>query len=69
MHLLGGPLVRQNDGTVIGVASLAFQKTKTEGFIFKVKTSTSHMQSFARIQHYFEWIEGITGLELPQCSD
>lgn len=52
----GGPLLRQKDGTFIGIVSA---KSPYEG--------TTNRHFFTKIHYYFDWISEITGLELPTC--
>lgn len=51
-YVLGGPLVRIKDNTLIGLTS----------FIL------SHISIFTNIHYYFEWISEVTGIDLPKCG-
>lgn len=59
----GGPLIRQSDSTLIGVASFVRKLANADiegNFVVK--------QFFQNIHFHFNWISNITGLELPTCS-
>lgn len=61
--LLGGPLIRQSDGALMGISSSS--KSQTSGFIFK---SSDHvLNAFTNIHYYFKWIKEKTRLDLPFC--
>lgn len=56
----GGPLVERSDGAMVGIISLiALEDPGLE----KVT-----LQAFARVHSYFDWIEEVTGLEMPVCD-
>lgn len=58
--VLGGPLLRSSDFSLIGVTNF--------GSFDDVKKQTMSLQVFAYIPHYFNWISKITGLEMPICE-
>lgn len=55
----GGPLLSKNDGKLIGVMS---------SYIKFDRDYQSILQIFMNIPYYYEWIERITGLEIPKCT-
>lgn len=59
----GGPLIRQRDSTLIGVASFVRKMVNTE-----IEGNFVVNQFFQNIHFHFNWISNITGLELPACS-
>lgn len=54
---LGGPFLRERDGTLLGVLS-SFQSEK----------NIVYQQFFTKIHRYFDWISEVTGMELPKCQ-
>lgn len=56
---IGGPLLRQTNGDLIGVASFFYGNQLPE--------LTIELQIWTKIQAYYEWISEVTGLELPNC--
>lgn len=63
MVALGGPLMLQHDGSLVGVAS--FVEVKRFAFLHR---NPIRLQVFVNIQYYYDWISGVTGLEMPQCE-
>lgn len=53
---LGGPVLWQNDGSLVGVSS-GTHNARDQGRI----------QIFTNVPYYYKWIEQVTGLELPKC--
>lgn len=54
----GGPLIRQSDGTLVGVASFHF--TRTDGV---------QVQGFANVANFYAWMAYWTGMDLPKCRN
>lgn len=52
----GGPLLRQSDGTLIGI---------TSALRFNAYATTLNV--FTKIQSMYDWISATTGLDLPLC--
>lgn len=61
----GGPLLRRDDNTLIGVA--AYVKLNRDDWENHSKFNVE-LQAFTRIHFYFDWIARITGIELPICE-
>lgn len=59
----GGPLIRQSDSTLIGVASFVKKMDNTN-----IGGNLVVNQFFQNIHFHFTWISNITGLPLPACS-
>lgn len=58
IHILGGPLVGQTDGKLIGVMSSAVTIENDEHTV---------LQIFINVPYYYGWIENVTGLKMPKC--
>lgn len=58
--LLGGPLVRDSTGELIGVTSFVQ--------FLGVGGQTHLNQAFSRIHYHLEWISKTTGIHLPDCG-
>lgn len=57
----GGPLIQRSGGSLIGITSFGDDEIKQ----FPPRIT---IQAFTRIHTYFEWIEEVTGLEMPVCG-
>lgn len=53
----GGPLIRRDDNTLIGIVSFARVDDCSAGW----------PQGFTRITFYYQWISKVTGLKLAEC--
>lgn len=58
----GGPLIRESDGTLIGVLAFVNEHNEIED-----PNSRVDLQISTNIQKYFDWISNVTGLNLPKC--
>lgn len=58
----GGPLIKADDGTVIGITNF-FAENKNE----EDPQKRYGIQGFANLRYHFKWISHVTGLELPKC--
>lgn len=58
--LLGGPLMRFSDKTLIGVLSMKGPEPDT--------VIEPRIQLSTNIYYYFDWISEMTGIELPKCD-
>lgn len=58
----GGPLIREEDGTLIGVLSFVVENDGIYDFDNHI-----HYQVSTNIRYYFDWIAEVTGLEMPKC--
>lgn len=54
----GGPLIRKEDGALIGISSLALKRKKCDDI---------DLQVFTKVSYFFSWISMKTGLHLPKC--
>lgn len=54
----GGPLIRQSDGTLVGVTSFIF--ARPDGV---------HGQGFANVANFYAWMAYWTGMDLPKCRN
>lgn len=61
--VVGGPILQNNDGTLIGVMGFVNENVKESEPMKRIE-----LQVFANIRYHFKWISSITGLELPQCQ-
>lgn len=61
----GGPVLDEQSGTLIGVVNF---HNNDETVVFDPHGSIN-LQVSANIRAHFEWIKGITGLDLPKCGD
>lgn len=61
--LSGGPLIKQEDSTLIGITS--YVQFKTWALFRK---DPINLQIFTKIHYYFDWISEKTGIELPECE-
>lgn len=55
--MIGGALLRQEDGALIGITSFG-----------KHTTTAVKYQVFTNIQYYYEWLTRKTGIILPKCQ-
>lgn len=62
---LGGPLVRERDGTLIGVVH-GMDNDDNQTKIDRKMHIT--LTKYTRIDHYFNWISNVTGISLPECG-
>lgn len=62
----GGPLMRQRDNTLIGIAS--FVRQADSKHIDGINTKLVRSQAFQNVHFYFPWISRITGIRVPVCS-
>lgn len=62
----GGPLMRQRDNTLIGIASFVRQAESKP--IDGINTKSVRSQAFQNVHFYFPWISRITGIRVPVCS-
>lgn len=58
---LGGPLIREKDGTLIGVINSGIADQEITG------VDDIYVQVNADIRYYFDWISETTGLDMPKC--
>lgn len=59
----GGPLLRQEDGSLIGVMN--FVNVKNGNLPKAVKLVD--YQACAAVDFYYDWIANVTGLKMPKC--
>lgn len=59
--ILGGPLVRERNGTLIGVVH-AVSIEKNDDMIHIT------LSKYMKIDYYFNWISNVTGISLPDCG-
>lgn len=57
----GGPLIREKDGSLIGVTSHA-------SIIRLPNYTLVEFQLFTKVASFYQWISNITGLSLPNCG-
>lgn len=61
IYIVGGPLLREGDGTLIGVINSGLANAEV------ADVDDIYVQINADIRYYFAWISKITGLEMPKC--
>lgn len=59
----GGPLLRQSDGSLIGLAS--FVRLKSWHLLRRIP---AQVQGFTKVHYFFEWISKVTEIKLPKCK-
>lgn len=62
LFILGGPLIRGSDNTLIGITSFS------QYYIDWLKGQQGANQVFTSIHYHFDWISQKTGLQLPLCQ-
>lgn len=58
----GGPLIQRFDQSLIGITSFADDEVQE----FPPRIT---IQVFTQIHSYFDWIQRVTGLEMPMCGN
>lgn len=61
----GGPLIRQRDNALIGIAS--FVRKVDKAHIDGTDAKFVKSQAFQNVHFYFPWISRITGIKVPAC--
>lgn len=58
----GGPMIREEDGTLIGTLAFVIEDDEIYDFDNHI-----HYQVSTNIRYYFDWIADVTGLDMPKC--
>ena len=57
INIQGGPVLLSHDNSVVGLVSCA-----AESVLGKILS-----QMFTNVPYYYQWIEHVTGLDIPKC--